>query len=333
MRLVVTVIAVLFAFGIYFLVKNVREDPAAKEPDLIVYAGSAWYGHAPVWAGLREGIFEKHGFDVQKKAFGGSADRITNLAADNAQFASLGEVAMLAAMSRGNRDFYWIGCHNIAPGNEGLVAIGIDSIADLKGKKIALYENTSVHLTVALLLKEAGLDIRKDAEILNAQDSAVVDLVRNGDAAAGCIWEPFYTDLRNLPDANVLGTDMDTSIYRQYKTMTGPDVLCASREWVDADPARAQRFFRAYFEAVDWCAEHPEELVKVVMAEVRKSETEVRAALKNFKWNGWEAQKAMLSDQRMFGQASAVSALLVDLGRIDSVPAFREWTKLDWYFE
>ncbi|MHC4960354.1 MAG: hypothetical protein ACYTGN_18550, partial [Planctomycetota bacterium] len=89
---------------------------------VIVYAGSAWYGHAPVWAGLKHGIFKKHGFTVRKEAFGGSADRISNLAADNAQFASLGEVAMLAAMARGNRDFYWIGCHNIAPGNEGLVA-------------------------------------------------------------------------------------------------------------------------------------------------------------------------------------------------------------------
>jgi len=304
-----------------------------EREETVVYAGSAWYGHAPVWVGLREGIFEKHGFSVRKEAFGGSADRINNLAAGNAQFASLGEVAMLTAMARDNRDFYWIGCHNIAPGNEGLVAIGVDSIEGLKGKKVALYENTSVHLTVALLLQEAGIDIRKDVEILNAQDSAVVDLVRNGDAVAGAIWEPFYTDLRNLEGARVLGTDLDTSIYREFKMMSGPDVLCASKAWVDADPERAKRFFRAYFEAVQWCADHPEELVRVVMDEVRKPEAEVRAALKNFKWNAWDAQKAMMSDKRMFGQARAVSKLLIDLGRMDRVPPFREWTKVDWYFE
>jgi ABC-type nitrate/sulfonate/bicarbonate transport system substrate-binding protein len=237
---------------------------------VIVYAGSAWYGHAPVWAGLKHGIFKKHGFTVRKEAFGGSADRISNLAADNAQFASLGEVAMLAAMARGNRDFYWIGCHNIAPGNEGLVAIGIDKIEDLKGKKVALYENTSVHLTVALLLKQAGLDIRKDVTVLNAQDSAVVDLVRNGDAVAGAMWEPFFTDLKGLEGAKLLGLDTDTSIYKKFKMMTGPDVLCASRKWVDADPERARKFFRAYFEAVAWCVGHPEELVQIVMAEVRR---------------------------------------------------------------
>ncbi|MHC4941237.1 MAG: ABC transporter substrate-binding protein [Planctomycetota bacterium] len=330
MKRILASLAVILAIVLLLMLKWKKEGTEQAE---IVYAGSAWYGHAPVWAGLRQGIFEKHGFKVRKEAFGGSADRISNLAADNAQFASLGEVAMLAAMARDNRDFYWIGCHNIAPGNEGLVAVGVDSIEGLKGKKIAIYENTSVHLTVALLLKQAGLDIRKDVEILNAQDSAVVDLVRNGDAVAGAMWEPFYTDLKGLDGAKLLGTDMDTSIYKQFKMMTGPDVLCASRKWVDADPERAKKFFRAYFEAVQWCADHPEELVQIVVDEVRKPEKEVRAALKNFKWNGWGAQKAMLSDQRMFGQAKAVSELLIELGRMDRVPAYREWTKVDWYDE
>ncbi len=327
MRLGGLLIAVIIVLAIVFVARR------GDDETVIVYAGSKWYGHAPVWVGLRKGIFKKHGFHVRKEAFGGSADRINALAAGNAQFASLGEVAMLAAMSRGNRDFFWIGCHNIAPGNEGLVAIGIDSIEGLRGKEIALYENTSVHLTIALLLKDAGLDLRKDVEVLNAQDSAVVDLVRKGDAVAGGMWEPFYSDLRNLPGARILGTDMDTSIYKRFKMMTGPDVLCASKAWVDADTERAKRFFRAYFEAVQWCRDHPEELVKIVMDEVRKPEAEVRAVLKNFKWNGWGAQKAMMSDARMFGQANAVSELLREMGRIDQIPPFREWTKVDWFFE
>lgn len=329
MNRILASLAVVAAIVILVMMKWKKEE----QQETIVYAGSKWYGHAPVWVGLRHGIFEKHGFKVRNEAFGSSADRISNLAADNAQFASLGEVAMLAAMARNNRDFYWIGCHNIAPGNEGLVAVGVDSIAELKGKKIVIQENTSVHVTVALLLKQAGLDIRKDVEILNAQDSAVVDLVRNGDAVAGAMWEPYYTDLRNLDGAKVLGADTDTSIYKRFRMMTGPDVLCASRKWVDADPERAKRFFRAYFEAVQWCADHPEELVEIVVAEARKPEASVRIALKNFKWNGWGAQKAMLSDPRMFGQAKAVSELLIELGRMESVPAYREWTKVDWYGE
>ena len=304
-----------------------------KKPTQIVYAGSAWYGHAPVWVGIRKGIFKKHGFDVRTESFGGSADRINALEADNATFASLGEVAMLAAMARERRNFYWIGCQNIAPGNEGLVGIGVSSVKDLRGKKIALYRNTSIHLTIALLLKDAGLDIRRDVEVLNAQDSAVVDLVRRGDAIAGGMWEPFYTRLKGLPGARVLGTDKDTSVYRDFKMMTGPDVLCASKAWVDADPDRARRFFRAYFEAVQWCADHPDELLEIVVAVTRSPMEDVRTALANFRWVSWDGQRAMLSAQRMFGQAKAVGALLQELDRVDRVPEAADWTVADWYWD
>lgn len=299
----------------------------------VVYAGSAWYGHAPVWAGQHQGIFRRHGFAVDRRTFGGSADRINALVSDNAQFASLGEVAMLSAMAADRHGFYWIGSHNVAPGNEGLVGINIHAIADLKGKKIALYENTSVHLTVALLLRNAGLDIRTDVEVLNGPDSAVVDLVRSGEAAAGAIWEPFFSDLQQLPGAYLLGTDLDTSMYKKFKSMAGPDVLCASQEWVDADPQRAQRFFRAYFEAVAWCRDHPEELIEIVMTEVRKPRESVTAALRAFHWIDWQGQAVMLSDARLFGQAHEASQLLIDLGRIDKIPKYRDWTHAEWFWQ
>jgi len=310
---------------------NATDGNGSGDIPIVIYAGSKWYGHAPVWVGIREGIFKKAGFEVQRKPFGGSSARIQALSSNNATFASLGEIAMLEAMARGNRDFYWIGSQNIAPGNEGLVGIGIDSIADLRGKRIALYDNTSIHMTVALLLKNAGLDIQKDVTIVNAPDVEVVNLLRNGDVQAGAMWEPFFSDLRGLKDAKVLGTDKDTEFYKDFKTMSGPDVICAAKKWVDADPARASRFFRAYFEAVQWCRDHPEELLDLVAEEVRKPKDAVRTALANFTWIGWEGQTVMLSDQRMFGQAERVCELLTELGKIEQTPKFRDWTRLDLF--
>lgn len=299
----------------------------ATELETVVYAGSKWYGHAPVWIGLDRGIFAAAGFEVQDTAFGGSDDRINALENDDAQFASLGQVAMLSAMSRDRRGFYWIGNQDIAPGNEGLVAVGVESVEELRGKKIAVDLNTSVHITTALLLKQAGLDITSDVEVLKADDSAVVDLVRNGDAAAGCIWEPYYAELRGLPGAKVLGDDRDTSIYKEFGTMTGPDMVCASRAWFDADPDRAQRLFRAYFEAVTWCKEHPEELVNFIAAKLDKPRDEVAGAMANFKWLDWEDQQTVMSDAVLFGQAEAAGQVLVDIGTIEAVPAFRDWTR------
>ncbi|MEM8883104.1 MAG: ABC transporter substrate-binding protein [Planctomycetota bacterium] len=304
----------------------------APERERVIYAGSAWYGHAPVWVGLRKGIFAKHGFEVVDKSFGSSGDRVTALEAGNAQFASLGQVAMLGAMGESRTGFYWVANQNIAPGNEGIVAIGIDRIEDLKGKSIALQPNTSIHLTVALLLKKHGLSL-KDVDVKFGSDDAIVQMVRNGDAQAGAIWEPFYGDLKQLEGAKVLGTDRDTPIYEKFNTMSGPDVICASRAWVDADPARAQRFFRAYFEAVQWCADNPEELTKIAVERTGKDPKIVAAVLANFTWIGWDAQKVNMSDARMFGQTEVAAQLLVEMGSLQSVPKFRDWTWIKMFWE
>jgi ABC-type nitrate/sulfonate/bicarbonate transport system substrate-binding protein len=293
----------------------------------IVYAGSNWFGHAPVWVGVRKGFFADAGFDVDARAFGPSSDRLTAIESGAAQFASVGEVAMLAAMAEGRDGFYWIGSQDIAPGNEGLVGVGVESIADLRGKRIAVNVGTSVHVTAYELLRGAGLDIGKDVEVLRAADSAVVDLVRSGEAAAGIIWEPFYTDLRAIPGAKVLGTDEDTSMYRRFKTMTGPDVVCASRTWVDADPARAKRFFRAYFDAVAWCQANPEELAGIVAEQVGKKPDEVAPALRRFRWLDRQAQRVVMSDAMLFGQAVELSRILVEMEILRSEPDFRRWTR------
>jgi len=300
--------------------------------DKIVYGGSSWYGHAPIWAGIKLGIFKNHGFDLTAGLYPTSSDRLNAIEAGNVTFASLGEVAMLGAMVDGRTGFLWIANHNIAPGNEGLVGIGIDSIKDLKGKTIALQLNTSIHLTVALLLKDNGMSFA-DVTIKNGTNDAIVQMVRNGDAHAGAMWEPHYSDLQALPNAKVLGTDKDTSIYKQFQTMSGPDVVCASRKWVEADPARAKRLFKAYFEAVQWCADNPEELIDIAVEHTRKDRAVVKVAMKNFTWIGWNAQKVNMSDARMYGQAQIAAEMLVEMGQLKSVPKFRDWTYTGMYFD
>ena len=302
---------------------------APGDSDLIVYAGSNWYGHAPVWVGVAKGIFEKHGLTVEERAFGSSPNRVSALESGAAQFASLGEVAMLGAMAAGRRDFYWIGNQDIAPGAEGLVAVGAESIAELRGKSIAVNLNSSVHITAYELLQAHGLDLGTDVTVINAPDSGVVDLVRAGDAVAGCIWEPYFSDLKALPGARVLGLDTDTSVYRRFKTMTGPDMLCASRAWVDADVERARTLFAAYFESVEWCRDNPDELAGLVSARIGKPRDEVSRVLGKIVWLGGEDQQVAMSDAMLFGQAEYAASVLRNMGVIEAIPSFRDWTRPD----
>jgi ABC-type nitrate/sulfonate/bicarbonate transport system substrate-binding protein len=297
----------------------------------VVAVGSQWYGHLPVWVGIERGVFERHGFRVSWRFIGKSMDRMHALSSGEAQFASLGEIAMLGAMAHGNRRFYWVGNQDIAPGLEGLVAgPGIEHVADLRGRRIGFPFGSSVELTCRLLLRQHGLDPDRDVALVNLEVGDVPAVFRAGNVDAALIWEPGFSQLREVEGATVLGRDVDTEIYRRFGTMTGPDVLVVTRAWADADPARARRFLAAYFEALDWVAAHSDEAAELVHPRyIQQDLGSLRANLSRFVWYGAADQRRVMSEQGIFAQAEFVVELLhVEMKAIPVRPRFREWVNL-----
>ena len=302
--------------------------PGAEGLEPVVAVGSQWYGHMPVWAGIERGIFKRHGFDVRWTVIGKSIDRLNAISSGEAQFASLGEIAMLSAMAQGNRRFYWVGNQDIAPGFEGLVAQpGIASFADLRGRRIGFPFGSSVDVTCRLLLKANGLDPGKDVKLVNLEVGDVPAVFRAGNVDAALIWEPGFSQLKAVEGATVLAMDTDTELYRRFGTMTGPDVLILGRAWVDEDPDRAGRFLAAYFEALDWVAAHPQEAAALVHGRyIQQGLGLIQSNLAKFIWQDAEAQQRVMSDEGIFAQAEVLIGILHDdMGAIPVKPDFRAW--------
>ncbi len=298
----------------------------------VVAVGSQWYGHIPVWVGIERGIFEHHGFEVAWRFIGKSMDRLNAISSGEAQFASLGEIAMLSAMAQGNTRFYWVGNQDIAPGFEGLVAQpGIDRFEQLRGKRIGFPFGSSVELTARMLLRQHGLDPERDVRLVNLEVGDVPAVFRTGNVDAALIWEPGFSQLKAVSGARVLGMDTDTEVYRRFGTMTGPDVLVLGRAWVDADPQRATRFMAAYFEALDWVKAHPEETVELVAGRyIQQEPAVIRANLDKFQWQNAADHQRVMSDRGIFAQADYILEILVEQMRaLPRKPAFRDWVRLD----
>jgi len=298
----------------------------------VLAVGSQWYGHIPLWIGIERGIFQRHGFDVQWRAIGKSMDRLNAISSGEAQFASLGEIAMLSAMAQGNTRFYWVGNQDIAPGFEGVVARpGIDGFEQLRGKRIGFPFGSSVELTVRMLLRQHGLDPDRDLRLVNLELGDVPAVFRAGNVDAAAVWEPGFSQLKAVEGAEVLGMDTDTEVYQRFGTMTGPDVLVLARDWVDADPARARSFMAAYFEALDWVKAHPDETIDLVAGRYIQQEPEViRANLDKFQWQDAVENRRIMSDRGIFAQADYILDILVDrMHALPQRPAFRDWVRTD----
>jgi taurine transport system substrate-binding protein len=298
----------------------------------VIAVGSQWYGHIPVWIGIENGIFERHGFEVEWRFIGKSMDRMNAITSGEAQFASLGEIAMLSQMAQGNTRFYWVGNQDIAPGFEGIVASpGITSYDQLRGKKIGFPFASSVDLTCRMLLKQNGLDPEKDVELVNLEVGDVPAVFRTGEIAAALIWEPGFSELVAVEGATVLGMDTDTEVYKKFGTMTGPDVLIINKAWVDADTARAKEFMRAYFEALDFVKTDPDKATEIARGKYIQQDLElIREKMQKFVWHDLDAQQKVMSKEGIYGQAEYVSRILhEDIGRIPNQPDFLKWVNMD----
>ena len=299
----------------------------------VVAVGSQWYGHIPVWIGIEQGIFKKQGFQLEWRFIGKSMDRLNAISSGEAQFASLGEIAMLSAMSQGNKRFYWVGNQDIAPGFEGLVAhTGIDSIAALKGKKIGFPFGSSVEVTCRLLLRKHGLDPGKDVQLVNLEVGDVPAVFRSANVDAALIWEPGFSQLQEVEGATVLAMDTDTEIYQRFGTMTGPDVLILGKQWSDENPQRAAKFMRAYFEALDWVRSNPQQAASMVQGKYLQQDLElIQKNMQKFVWLGAHDQIRVMSEQGLFKQADFLIDILYEqMKAIPNKPDFRQWVKLDY---
>jgi hypothetical protein len=131
--------------------------------------------------------------------------------------------------------------------------------------------------------------------------------------------------------ATVLGMDTDTEVYKKFGTMTGPDVLIISKVWVDADTARATEFMRAYFEALSFVKDNPEKATEIVQGKYIQQELDlIRGNMDKFIWHDLEAQRKVMSESGIFGQAEYVVRILrEDMNKIPEKPDFLKWVNLD----
>lgn len=311
-----------------------EEAQTAYTLEKVVIVGSQWYGHAPVWVGIEKGIFERHGFNVVWRFTNKSQDRVKAVAEGEAYFTSVGALAMIEAMTKDNRGFYWVGHQDNAPGFEGIVAQhGINTIEDLANKTIGFPFGSSVDITCRLLLRKHGLDPKNaDVKLINLKPSDVLAAFRAGEVDAALIWEPDFSLLQKVDGSKVLATDKDTEAYELFHTMTGPDVLVINKTWVDSDKQRAKRFMRAYFESVDWVSSHPDDTAAIIHHRYVQQELSIlRDNLQEIKWHSLKDQRQLMSDMGVFQPIEFMIDFMYSKEQqiISNKPNYREWVNLD----
>jgi taurine transport system substrate-binding protein len=165
----------------------------------------------PSSVGIANGDFEKAtGAKIDFRRFNSGAEIFAAIASGDVQVGYVGSSPFAAATSRGLdvKAFYLASISGV---DEALVVrngSGINSLADLKGKKLAAAPVSTDHYQLLALIKSLGLT-EKDVQVFAVPQPEIVAGYNRGDLDGGFVWDPALTELKK--NGKVIATSKDVA--------------------------------------------------------------------------------------------------------------------------
>ena len=152
----------------------------------------------PLRTVMESGELEKAtGYKINWRMFGGGGDVIKAMASGDVQIGEAGSSPIVAAASQGQDiKLFWI-LDDIADAEALIVrnGAGINSVKDLKGKKVATPFVSTAHYQLMAVMKTDGVDA-KGVNVMNMRPPEIAAAWERGDIDAAFIWDPVLSKIK-----------------------------------------------------------------------------------------------------------------------------------------
>lgn len=211
-------------------------------------------------------------------------------------------------------------------GDAIVVRRGINSVADLKGKKIAVAELTPSHSFLLYLLQAGGLK-PSDVQIVkqaNAIDAAALFKAQQVDAAV--VWSP--------DDALCVEAVSGAKVLQNTRSATNiiADVFIAKRKWVEENQTRLQQLYEGWMKGAAEINNNPSakrKAAKILADQFQISEADATQTLDNVRlvthgdnvnFFGKNPDYKGLTAEQLYGR---MGGIYKDLGYVDKLVNWR----------
>lgn len=258
--------------------------------------------YAPLYVGIDQGIFANSGFDVSIQSGRGAADVITKMSTGTSDIGISAFGGLLRSHVAGNADIKAVySVYTQQPDSiityEGS---GIETLADVSGKKVATSANSSSNFSWPIVLQNNGVDpdsvtlIKSDPKTLapmlaTGQVDAVIAFSTNG---------PSYSEILGKADKSIVILPWSEFGFDGYSHM-----LYATPEMINDRPDALKGFLAAYTKAVEAAMADHEAAADSVIAVAPQLDRAV--AIKQ-----WESALALIDNE--VSQASGLGQIDVD---------------------
>lgn len=217
---------------------------------------SAWPGWFPWQVAKEAGIFDKAGVKVDLVWFESYTDSINALSAGKLDANSQTLNDTLSSVAAGSTQTIVLVNDNSTGNDQVIAAPGINTVADLKGKKVGVEAGVVDHYLLALGLQKAGLTLN-DVTIVNLETGAAAASFASGQLDAVAVFAPFTTQALKRSGSKTLISSKD------YPGSI-PDHLVVNQDLAKSKPAEVQKLVNAWYMTLDYIKANPDKAVGIM---------------------------------------------------------------------
>lgn len=203
-----------------------------------------------------QGFFEKRGLDIATSNFTSGKQCLDTVIGGGADIATTAEAPVTAAAMAGQPIAFLARMEYSDLKTVVASKAGIESKADLKGKRIAFTAGTGSEVYTSALLIAAGLK-KEDVTLVNLRPQEMLPALVSGSIDAFDTWEPHIANAKKAMGADV--AEIDTKgVYSETFN------IVVMRDYLEKNAPLIEKFLGAMLDAETWMKANPEDAITVV---------------------------------------------------------------------
>ncbi len=246
------ILMIIFVLSVGFVSANPLASAQTPLPITIGYQSSSaddWL----LYVARDLKLFEKEGLAPTYVQFVAGPPMIAAAQSKSIDVTMVKTMPFLLGLAQGV-DWVIIGIYAEGAYSEGIVArrdSGINTITDLRGKRIGYFKGSSAHYGIMMALRQSGIRLDQ-VTLLDMPPEEQLAALENKDIDAAVTWEPWIQKMLHVANAKLITTEGDLGIYTNVVGIT------ARRDWLRDNREAAVGLLRALLMAYDILQKDPD---------------------------------------------------------------------------
>lgn len=308
------------ALGGVFLGPVLAQEPTAIRMGYI----ADYFGSSMAAIATKQDLWSKHGLKAELSVFTNGPIQVQALGAGSLDFAYIGPGALWLPASGQAKV---IAINALGATDRVIAQPGIESMEDLRGKRVAVPEGTSGDMLLRLALEEAGMSL-DDVETIMMDPSTIVTAFSAGQVDAAGIWYPFVDIIRQrIPELNELSKNEDF-----FPEVAFPSSFIVSNAMAEEEDT-IRKVNAVIKDAIDYRRDNLDEAVAITAEFLGVPAEPLAAEAVQARLPSSEELEALTLDGSVQGWLDTLAGLYVAFGRIDNPQPASEFYLGDFFAE